>query len=157
MALQKTQVIKSSDLAGFAVVLAWIFGVIAPVVFSIIGNYVTFDGAEWERFSWLTIFNQTMFYAFLWQAASTAAQFGFKAGAKTWGGKGWWIAYVVSLLVSVVPSFIAYYTLMAPITLPELQSVGIPDMMAIPLVAMFVLIGCTLFDMLPEWVAVEGT
>lgn len=157
MQLNKTQVVKSSDLVGGAVVMAWILGVIVPIVFSILGNYVMFMGNTWEAFSLLTMFNETLFYACVWQVVSTLAQFFFKSAAKTNNSRGFWIAYIMALLVSVIPSFVAYYALVSPSTLPQLQSSGIPDMIALPLLAMIVLLVCFVADMVPEWIIVEGT
>lgn len=156
----KTQVVKGDDIAGGAIIMAWIFGVVAPLLISTFGNYVAFIGG-WNNLSWAIPW-QLVAYAVIYQVACSACQLLFKAMAKRQGGfNPWWVAYIVALFISVVPSIVGYFgPIYAAISQPILdyaakQQVVVSEMMLIPIIALFVGVGCAILDVLPEWIAVE--
>jgi hypothetical protein len=150
---QQTQFIKRDNMASLAIVMAWLFGVIMPILISTHGNYIMFRGG-WDGFTFPRYAGNIAFAAIGYQVVCSAAQFGFKAAGKTYGGHGWWIAYIVSLLVSVVPSFIAYYQGFAPGLIAPLTA--FTGNATLPLVAAIIFVASLILDWLPEWVAVEG-
>jgi hypothetical protein len=151
----QTQFIPRDKLDNLAIIMAWIFGVIVPFAVSTLGNYIAFSGGTWDDFSLWHLDGSGILLALLWQGVSTVAQFAFKARARQTGAAGWWIAYIISLLVSVVPSVIAYYALVSA-RLIALVARYMALAGATALVGFIVAVVCVIGDMLPEWVAVEG-
>lgn len=153
MAPQQTQFIDSDKLDRVAIWMAWLFGVVAPILISVVGNYVAFDGGTWNDFTSREFSGKVFLFAILWQACSTVAQFAFKARAQHTGLVGWWVAYLLSLMVSVVPSLVAYWALAASRLVAFVEKLG-AGYVAYPLVGLLLVVVCGLFDMLPEWIAV---
>lgn len=149
----QTQFIKRDSLETIAIPMAWVFGVIVPFLASALGNYIAFSGGSWDGFSLRTLDGSVILYALAWQVASTCAQLAFKSRAKSTGKAGWWIAYVISLMVSVVPSIAAYSALVSA-RLIEILIVRMAAQAATLVAGGFIAVVCVLTDMLPEWIAV---
>jgi hypothetical protein len=134
----RPQVIPRGCVANAAIVLLWIVA-LGLLVVSTFGNYVLFVGG-WETTRWPA--DQASYtalgIALGFQAICCLAQWGFKAIKL-------WFAYSVALLISVIPSFLAYNAVIGPWLAPQIGAVLAP--LAIFAAAVFV-------DMLPEWIFV---
>lgn len=133
----RPQVIPRGCMANVAIVMLWLVALVLLGV-STFGNYVLFLGG-WERVRWPT--DRATFtalgFAAGFQAVCCLAQWGFKAIRL-------WFAYGVALLISVIPSFLAYNEGVGPWLAPQ---IGLFAPIAIFLVSVFI-------DMLPEWILV---
>lgn len=156
----QTQFIKRDTLADLSIILAWVFGVAAPLLISTFGNYIMFSGG-WDLFTFPHFMVNSLVGAVVFQVLCVGAQLAFKSKAKKGGGMNWWTAYIISLLVSVVPSFLAYFDGLSPRLVAVVQplfgasSDGSTPLVVIGLVAFVVLVCAVLVDLLPEWIAVE--
>lgn len=138
------QFIKRDSLDGLAVIMAWVFGVAAPIIISTFGNYIAFVGG-WENVS-SAIVARALVVAVVWQAICCGCQFSFKA-------KQWWVAYIIALVVSVAPTFVGFYTPVYNYLAPVLESHL--DNGVMPLIMFLTGVSAFLLDALPEWVAVR--
>lgn len=149
---QQTQFIKRDALADLSIILAWLFGVVAPLLISTFGNYIMFSGG-WQGFTFPHFVVNSLVWAVVFQLLCVGAQLAFKSKAKKGGGMNWWIAYGIALLVSAVPSFLtAHYGFSEQLTLALAPQIGSA---ALPVVIVAIFLGALAIDMLPEWVAVE--
>jgi hypothetical protein len=133
-----SQVIPRGCAAMGAVILLW-FSAVALLVASTFGNYVLFVGG-WERVRWPAdeVALKAALLACLFQGVFSVAQWGFKALRL-------WPAYAIALLVSVIPSFLAYNEWAGPWLAVY---VGFFAPFVVFLTAVFV-------DMLPEWILIR--
>lgn len=134
----RSQVIPRGCMAGSAIILLWL-AALALLAISTFGNYVLFVGG-WELLRWPSdrVTYIALGCAVGYQVVCCLAQWGFKAIRL-------WPAYAVALLISVIPSFLAYNAGVGPWLEPQIGWVLAP--IAIFLVSVFI-------DMLPEWILV---
>lgn len=134
----RPQVIPRGCMANTTIVLLWLVALVLLGV-STFGNYVLFVGG-WERVRWPTdrVTFTALGFAVGFQVVCCLAQWGFKAIRL-------WFAYTIALLISVIPSFLAYNAGVGPWLEPQIGWVLAP--LAIFLVSVFI-------DMLPEWILV---
>lgn len=99
---RKTQILSLQQLEQTAVIILWIVAGLL-ILISTIGTFVQFAGG-WDGITDLTL-SAWLIYFFLsavFQFVCSLAQWAFKASKH-------WIAYSISLAISVIPSFATYY------------------------------------------------
>lgn len=135
----RPQVIPRGCVINAAIVFLWLIAV-ALMAVSTFGNYVMFVGG-WDAATWPSdaATYRALGFAVGYQALCSVAQWGFKAIRL-------WPAYWVALLISAIPSFLAYNTGMGPWVAVQIGPILAP--VAIFLAAVFI-------DMLPEWILVR--
>jgi hypothetical protein len=135
----RPQVIPRGCVVNAAIVLLWLLALILLAV-STFGNYVLFVGG-WDSAAWPSdaATYRALGLAVTFQAICSVAQWGFKAIRL-------WLAYAVALLISAIPSFLAYNAIVGPWIEPQIG----------PWIAPVVIFLSALFiDMLPEWILVR--
>ena len=143
----RSQVVPRHTAEQGAVILLWVLAIILWLA-SGFGNFVQFVGG------WALVWplnDKTaggVFYALIYQAIFTLAQWGFKA-------KRWWLLYGIALLASAIPSFLTYNSWWINPWIVARLGPSVPFTFAWAIASAVIFVATVVNDLIPEWVLVE--